>query len=170
MVAGLLREYPAPQSLSMGKGSQFKRLLWRLCIMADSDKVPARLRKLASHCGGVPPTIRLTAFPDTPRLADPGNKIYGRLVGRLRNFIKNRAPIAFAEMPYFGCHILGLMADEKRGDVCEAVLAAANAEADAENLRPHTWPTLTGGAAPTGDDVVPLLVHLVHWDSQNQSQ
>ena len=36
----------------------------RVLLLADCDVVPAKLRKLASHCGGVPPRAGLSAFKD----------------------------------------------------------------------------------------------------------
>jgi hypothetical protein len=46
--------------------------------------VPVASRKAASHCGGVPPQLPwLAAFPDTPMVADPGNRVYGKIVRRL---------------------------------------------------------------------------------------
>ena len=162
-VDALLGAHPPPEIVSSGDSSKFSLLLWRLCVAADTDIVPAKVRKLASHCGGVPPSDKLKGFADTPMVADPGNKVYAAVVERL---IKNRevyCPTAFAAMPPWGIDILCKMGEEKLGDVCEAVLAAANAAADAEDQRPHNWETLRGGAAPARDIVVPLLVRLVAW-------
>ena len=162
-VDALLGAHPPPEIVSSGDSSKFSLLLWRLCVAADTNIVPAKVRKLASHCGGVPPSDKLKGFADTPMVADPGNKVYAAVVERLIKNIEVNCPTAFAAMPPWGIHILCKMGEEKLGDVCEAVLAAANAAADAEDQRPHNWETLRGGAAPARDIVVPLLVRLVAW-------
>ena len=162
-VDALLGAHPPPEIVSSGDSSKFSLLLWRLCVAADTNIVPAKVRKLASHCGGVPPSDKLKGFADTPMVADPGNKVYAAVVERLIKTIEVNCPTAFAAMPPWGIDILCKMGEEKLGDVCEAVLAAANAAADAEDQRPHNWETLRGGAAPARDIVVPLLVRLVAW-------
>ena len=55
------------------------------------------------------------------------------------------------------------MCEETLGDVCESVLAAANAAANSETGETFTWEGLRGGAAPEADAVVPLLVQLLVW-------
>ena len=60
---------------SADAGCIFKKVLYRLGLVGDTAIVSQEIRKRASHCGGVPPTELLAAFPDTPWLADPGNKV-----------------------------------------------------------------------------------------------
>jgi len=54
-VDALLGAHPPPEIVSSGDSSKFSLLLWRLCVAADTNIVPAKVRKLASHCGGVDP-------------------------------------------------------------------------------------------------------------------
>ena len=54
-------------------------LLRRLCLISQA---PRKLRKAASHCGGVAPTSKLLPFHDTPFLADAGNKVYAVVVDK----------------------------------------------------------------------------------------
>ena len=53
--------------------SVFEKALYRLALIADTNVVGKRIRKQASHCGGVPPTKLLQSFKDSPGVADPGN-------------------------------------------------------------------------------------------------
>ena len=63
--------------------SIFEEVIRRLSLIGDTDIVPKNVRKLASHCGGVPPTPSLPPFPYTAWVADPGNSVYGTIVRRL---------------------------------------------------------------------------------------
>ena len=137
-------------------------------MTADTDMVPGELRKFASHCGGVPPSAKLQAFTDTPMLADPGNHCYAAVVARLLRHVAEHEPEAYVSLPHWGAQMLHKMGEEKVGDVCEAVLAAANAAADREQGRSHRWETLCGGAAPAADASVPLLVRLISWQTMRQ--
>ena len=161
----LLAHRPPPAHCPEGT---FGALLWRLCVTADTSIVPGELRKFASHCGGVPPSAKLKAFNDTPMLADPGNYCYAAVVARLLRHVAEHEPEAYASLPHWGAQMLRKMGSEKVGDVCEAVLAAANAAADREQGRSHQWETLRGGAAPAADASVPLLVRLISWQTMRQ--
>ena len=161
----LLAHRPPPAHCPEGT---FGALLWRLCVTADTDMVPGELRKFASHCGGVPPSAKLQAFTDTPMLADPGNHCYAAVVARLLRHVAKHEPEAYVSLPHWGAQMLHKMGEEKVGDVCEAVLAAANAAADREQGRSHRWETLRGGAAPAADASVPLLVRLISWQTMGQ--
>ena len=161
----LLAHHPPPAHCAEGT---FGALLWRLCVTADTDMVPGELRKFASHCGGVPPSAKLRAFTDTPMLADPGNHCYAAVVARLLRHVAEHEPEAYVSLPHWGAQMLHKMGEEKVGDVCEAVLAAASAAADREQGRSHRWETLRGGAAPAADASVPLLVRLISWQTMRQ--
>jgi len=142
------------------EGDLLLATLRRLCLVADTDVVAARVRKLASHAGGVPPLAgKLAPFADTPQVADPGNAIYSVIVTRLIERIGNDATL-----PPWGLDALRKLNAEHKGDVVEALLAAANAAADREEGKGRVWADLRGGACASSDAVTPFLVRLVHWE------
>jgi len=109
------------------------------------------------------PSAPETSFPDAPYISDPGNAVYHAVVRRLLLHVAEKEPEAYRAMTPWGLENLNNMAKEKSGDVCEALLAAANMEADAEQGVASSWSCLRGGSAPSGDVAVPLLVRLVAW-------
>ena len=142
-------------------GDIFAQVLHRLALFGDTTIVPKKLRNLASHCGGVPPTAHLAPFKDTPWVADPGNGVYGKIVRKLMR-IQNAEAAAGVER----AHVSNISPcnDESLGDLVEASLAAANAASCIQKAVPHTWPTLIGGAHAHGDLVTRWLVDTVHWN------
>lgn len=171
-VDAILRKHPPSRIMCEGatfaihEKATFAMLLWRLCITADTDIVPKKVRKLASHCGGVVPKTcyGLHGFTDTPMVADPTNQVYARVVARLTQRVHQDNPAAYHALPPWGLNRLAAMSVTTVGDVCEAVLAAANAAADAEDRRPHNWETLCGGRSPSWDITVPLFESLIIWE------
>jgi len=135
-------------------------VLRRLCLVADTDYVSARVRKLASHAGGVPPIAgKLLAFADTPHVADPGNATYAAIVTRLIAEVGNDPRV-----PPWGLAVLQKLNTEHKGDVVEAALAAANAAADKEEGKERIWAELRGGACASSDQVTPWIVRAVLWE------
>lgn len=142
--------------------SIYEELLWRLALIGDTYVVPARTRKLASHCGGVPPRPpQLLAFADTPNVADPGNAIYSQIVRKLfkKTDLSVTPPRQAAQIEY-----IKQFNDEHLADLVEAALAAADMVAAFESGQQRSWSTLTGGSHGHGDIVSPLLVRMVHFE------
>ena len=108
-VSGLLAASP-PSNILTKDEDIFAIILWRLCIVADTSIINKRLRKAASHCGGIPPSDQLLpAFSDTPMLTDPGNAVYRSVVNRLINKVFESNPQAYAAMPPWGLQMLRQM-------------------------------------------------------------
>ena len=121
------------------------------------------MRKLASHCGGVPPTAQLKAFNDTPWVADPGNGLYASIVQRLLDHVNLEAtsPEDIARID-----LVRKLNVEHKADLIEAALAAANAAHCIETSQRFAWTTMVGGACGTDDDITRWLVKCVHWESK----
>jgi hypothetical protein len=96
--------------------------LARLCLVAQ--RVPKAYLKAASHCGGLPVVPGLTNAP-TPgaKWADGGNALYAAFVGELLDL---RPMPKLPEYCGGGFNLLCSYNAEKRGDVVEATLAAAD--------------------------------------------
>ena len=96
--------------------------LARLCLVANA--VPKAYLKAASHCGGLPVVPGLTNAPAPgAKWADGGNTLYGDFVGELLDL----RPMP--KLPTYcgqGFYALCGYNVEKRGDVVEATLAAAD--------------------------------------------
>ena len=88
------------------------------------------------------PVTGIKGFDDTPMVADAGNTVYSIVVKRLIKSVAEKSPDVNATMAPWGLQVLSKMGEEKAGDVCEAVLAAANVEVDEEDERPQLWGTL----------------------------
>ena len=133
--------------------------LRRMCIIQDQ---PKRLRKLASHCGGIRPNAAhgVYAFKDTPGVADPGNAIYAAFFDQLLQW-SNYAAAEGVER--WKLDQLVYLNAESKGDLVEASLAAANAVATNEQEKEWSWATLTGGACGKADYVTPFIERAVCW-------
>ena len=142
-------------------GKVEEECLARLCLVANS--VPKEFLKAASHCGGLPVVKGLTnAYQPGAKWADGGNALYGAFVAELLDL----RPMP--KLPtYCGRGFDSLMSynDEKRGDVVEATLAAADcAKAAIEHMEdPRQNPDwvrdyrdIEGGGCARGDIVT-------HW-------
>jgi hypothetical protein len=142
--------------------SIYEETLWRLALIGDHNIVPVRTRKLASHCGGVPPRPpQLMAFKDTPNVADPGNAIYSRIVRKLfqNTSLSVTPPRQASQIDH-----IKQFNDEHLADLVEAALAAADMAAAFESGKQRSWSTLIGGSHGDGDNVSAWLVHVVHFE------
>ena len=142
--------------------SIFEETLNRLALIGDHKIIPASTRKMASHCGGVPPKQPLLpAFKDTPMVADPSNAVYAKLVrGLMRMEKQNMTELLQIQRVE---HIESFN-DEHLGDLIEASLAAADMAGAFELNTVREWATLEGGAHGGGDEVTEWLVNAVHWE------
>ena len=144
--------------------SIFEETLNRLALIGDHKIIPASTRKMASHCGGVPPKQPLLpAFKDTPMVADPSNAVYAKIVRGLMLMEKQNMtkPLQIQRVE----HIKSFN-DEHLGDLIEASLAAADMASAFESNTVRSWATLVGGAHGGGDEVTKWLVRAVHWQIQ----
>ena len=142
--------------------SIFEETLNRLALIGDHKIIPASVRKMASHCGGVPPKQPLLpAFKDTPMVADPSNAVYAKIVRGLMLLEKRnmRKPWQIQRVEH-----IESFNDEHLGDLIEASLAAADMASAFESNTVRSWATLVGGAHGGGDEVTEWLVHAVHWE------
>jgi len=141
-------------------------ILRRLCFIADT--VPVKIRKSASHIGGVDPCEALNLYSSAllPHVADPGNIVYDAVVERLLNLATKEDEVHVSK---WGLDSLRWLSVEKRGDVVECALAAATAAADCENgAARNSWSTLRGGACGEGDRVTAFLVRAVRFEMKQQ--
>jgi len=132
--------------------------LHRLCLLADETVVPPVLRKLASHCGGIPPSARFPAFVDTPQVADPSNKVYAAWVRRLLSYTQPEAEDAWRVQK------ISAFNEGHQGDLVEASLAAAEAAAARAQGRERSWAGLVGGGHAADDRVTPFIVAALQWE------
>ena len=142
--------------------SIFEETLNRLALIGDHKIIPASARKMASHCGGVPPKHPLLpAFKDTPLVADPSNAVYAKIVRGLMLMEKQNMtkPLQIQRVEH-----IESFNDEHLGDLIEASLAAADMASAFERNTVRSWATLVGGAHGGGDEVTEWLVHVVHWE------
>jgi hypothetical protein len=138
----------------------YEEVLNRLALIGDYTVVPTRMRKMASHCGGVPPVQgSLAAFTDTPMVADAGNALYASIVHRLLTLPRNATPLQLSRIEHIEC-----FNDEHLADLVEANFAAADMANAIENGTTRSWATLVGGAHGHGDVVTAWLVRAVHWE------
>ena len=126
----------------------------RMVIIAS---LPPRLRKDASHCGGVRPGAGLRPFADTPLVADPTNRVYAAAARSLLDRGLHGRILAETGVRADGLALLCRLNEEHLADVVEAALAAANAAADHEQGMPRTWAGLRGGVWGRGDVVSDYL-------------
>ena len=127
------------------------RALRRLGLIADQELVSVETFKKASHCGGVKPDGRfLHGWPDSPKCADPGNKIYGVVMDKILAHCKPYLPRVDStdrkRIQFIEC-----LGQEKKADCIEAALAAADYAWKMDNNEDMTWATLEGGAYVKGD-------------------
>ena len=143
----------------------FEKALYRLALIADTNVVGKRIRKQASHCGGVPPTKLLQPFKDTPGVADPGNALYASVVQKLLDHVDLSSASALQLERIERVRWLNV---EHKADLVEAALGAANAAYCLERGVPFAWSSMAGGAHGSGDEVTKWLVKAVHWESKRQ--
>ena len=142
--------------------SVYEETLNRLALIGDHKIIRASTRKMASHCGGVPPKQPLLpAFKDTPMVADPSNAVYAKIVRGLMLMEKQNMtkPLQIQRVEH-----IESFNDEHLGDLIEASLAAADMAGAFELNTVREWATLEGGAHGGGDEVTEWLVHAVHWE------
>ena len=105
-------------------------MLDRIALMADYNKLPIDLRKLASHVGGVRPgkdgsLPKAYDKQDFVDWADPGNAAYKAMVDELRGEARRRGmPLSTGPLAT-GYNYLAQVGREKTGDCVEAALAGA---------------------------------------------
>ena len=153
---------PSTPQRSFKGVSIFDESLWRLGFVGDHESVPVETRKWASHCGGVPPCPPLLmAFKDTPKVADPMNCIYSRIVRKLfqKADLSAASPCQAAQI-----HHIKKFNDEHLGDLVEASLAAADMAAAYECGTQRSWSALSGGSHASGDRVTEWLVRMVYFE------
>ena len=107
-------------------------MLDRIVLMADHDKLPIDLRKLASHVGGISPGkdgSEPKAYDQNHfrNWADPGNDAYKAMVDELLGEARRSGKaVALATGPLAtGYAYLTTVAKGKVGDCVEAALAGA---------------------------------------------
>jgi hypothetical protein len=127
------------------------RALFRLALIADHNKIPPAIRKQASHCGGVKPHDWVSAFPDTPHCADPGNEAYEAYVDQLLRTCEQELMKHADDETVTQIVLLQNLNREHKGDVVEAALAAANYAYCVQESKAMEWATLEGGAHAEGD-------------------
>ena len=105
-------------------------MLDRIALMADHDKLPIDLRKLASHVGGISPgkdgsEPKAYDKDDFRDWADPGNDAYKAMVDELLGEARSSGkPLATGPLAT-GYNYLAKVAKEKTGDCVEAALGGA---------------------------------------------
>jgi curved DNA-binding protein CbpA len=137
----------------------YEEVLNRLALIGDHWVIPAKMRKSASHCGGVSPVDGLAAFKDTPAVADAGNAVYSCIVRRLL-----QEPVSGTPEQQSRIQHIREFNDEHLADLIEANFAAADMANAFEHNTMRTWPTLCGGAHGEGDEVSVWLVRAVYWE------
>ena len=149
---GFQHLHEAEQRSNQSNWSVGCRALFRLALIADHNKIPATVRKQASHCGGVkprPPQVQVC--PDTPDCADPGSEAYEVYVNQLLCTCR-REVLGHADDETTKRIVdLQHLNREHKGDVVEAALAAANHAYCVQESKPMEWATLEGGAHAEGD-------------------
>ena len=95
--------------------------------------------------------LDLLPLKGTPDCADPGNKTYGKVVGKLLHYCKEDIKAAPVHIRQQIGHLQGLAA-EKRGDCIECALAAAMYANAVENEKSFdNYSELQGGACAKSD-------------------
>ena len=153
----------------------FRMVVWACtCLVTYLERSPTRVSSawtaIASRAGGIAPLpdYGLHAFPGWHACADPGNKAYSMLCDEL---------LGIEEQPDWpawcgdGYDLLLQMGKERRGDVVEAALAAADCASAAEQhvADPAGHPAwvrafhdVVGGGRGQGDMVTDWIQNRLH--------
>ena len=145
-------------------------VLARLCLVANTNRVPVRWREAAAFAGGIAPRpdLGFYATPGWERCAVPGNENCEALVARLLDRTERPPLPAWCES---GEQLLFQMKAKNRGDVVECALAAADCALAAEQhlATPGIYPNwarnfrdVEGGGHGKGDEVTEWIQQQLH--------